>query len=135
MHRSTTIDVETRMPRTQASKFSLSLILAGAILALGGCTKTSAPSPLARQWDCDSYVLSLQDDGGYTLTHAGSEKKYIGTYELTEGKNGGHNIKWHGEPRTFTGEYTFIQGPSSDGEIIMGRPGSIETKCTPHRAK
>jgi hypothetical protein len=58
-------------------------------------------------------------------------QRYSGTYQVNEALGGGHTIKWTGQPNDFTRENTFIQGPSSDRQMALGRDaGSTDTLCS-----
>ncbi|MFJ1470182.1 hypothetical protein [Massilia orientalis] len=121
------------MDRTPSSRIfnAIAIAIAGLTLASAGCTDKIYKQNLARDWDCGTYQLSLGDGGNYSLVAPTLGLRYSGTYQIKEALGGGHVIEWNGEPNSFTKEHTFIQGPSSDRQMAMGRDaGTTATLCS-----
>lgn len=98
---------------------------------LGGCTDAVYENSLVRDWDCGEYQLSFHPDHRYDLVASASGQHYSGTYQVREAPGGGHLIDWSGQTNAFTTENLFIQGPSSDRQMALGRTVmSTGTLCT-----
>ncbi len=107
------------------------LILVSLLPTLSACTDRVYKQSLSGHWDCGTYQLSLEADGKYALAAPTLGQRYSGTYQINEALGGGHTIKWTGQPNAFTRENTFIQGPSSDRQMALGRDaGSTGTLCS-----
>jgi hypothetical protein len=118
------------MNSTPSNRVFNAIAIAGLTLASVGCTDRIYKQGLARDWDCGTYQLSLGRNGNYSLVASTLGVRYSGRYQIKEAPGGGHVIEWSGEPNAFTKEHTFIQGPSSDRQIAMGRDaGTTGTLC------